>query len=61
MHLGEYKEAIANLLRAHDLSPDDKIITKDLAKAITLKKAEVRARTDEPRALIRLRTHTHQP
>jgi hypothetical protein len=42
LHLGEYKQSVENLLKAHDLSPDDKTITKDLARAITMqKKSEV--------------------
>ena len=42
LNLGEYKQSVENLLKAHDLSPDDKTITKDLARAITMqKKSEV--------------------
>lgn len=36
--LGDYKKATRNLLKAHDLSPDDRTITRDLAKAITLQR-----------------------
>jgi hypothetical protein len=41
MHLGNYQRSTANLLKAHNLSPDDTAIARDLAKSIAMEKKQV--------------------